>query len=371
MICRAGRSEGRAQGAWGRYPLTSMGSNEDKDFLLRLVHRGLILRDVAERVFPELQKGADLDELLQHHTGLSAETIAKWRRTRAGELPEIPGYDILGHAGTGGTADVFRAREKKTGRVLALKVLNADSSRNAKVRDAFVKEAKLLEKLRHKGLVEGYGVFKSGSTFYSKMEFVEGSTLQELLDQGQPFEETVALKAVLGASEVLAYLCEQGIVHRDLKPGNIMLATSGTLKLIDLGFAGDVGSGSLTPSETTVGTKEYLPPESAQGINSCDVRSDIYSLGVTLFQLVVGRLPFQSTDDRELLRMHVMQSLKSPELKTRNFSHQLHYFIEKMMAKDMAARYQSWGELIGDIREQIEGRERYDLDNPVRSPRRR
>ena len=339
-------------------------ATDDTQFLALLVHRGLILREVAEHVFPELQRGGELDALLAHHTGLAPETIARWRRTRAGEIPEIPGHEILGKAGTGGTADVFRARERKTQRMLALKVLNVESTRNPRTRDAFVKEARLLQKLEHPGLVKGYGVFKSGSTYFSKMEFVEGHTLLELLEDGHVFDETAALRVVLSAAETLSYLASEGVVHRDIKPGNIMLSSSGELKLIDLGFAccADDDAG---PSDTTSGTRGYIPPEQARG-GAADERSDIYSLGVTLFHLVVGRLPFESTDDREMLRMHIFESLKSPELKSRGLSPHLHYFIEKMMAKDAADRHQSWQELIEDVRAQIEGREQLDFEKQVR-----
>jgi serine/threonine protein kinase len=341
----------------------------DVDFLLKLVHRGLLLEETGKVIFAELQAGGDLDMLLEHHAGLSADVVERWRRTDGGEIPEIPGYEILGKAGTGGTADVWRAREKKTGRVLALKVLKPEAARHAPTRAAFVAEAKLLEQLAHKGLVAGQGVARFGQVYFSRMEFIEGHTLLELLEEGNAFDETAALKVVLGVAEVLAWLAEQGVIHRDIKPGNIMLSSDGTLKLIDLGFAGkpqqETGAG-----ETTVGTVQYLSPEQAQG-GAADMRSDIYSLGVTLFHLVLGRLPFESSDDEEVLRMQVMQSLKSPELKSKKVSHQLQYFIEKMMAKDLEARYQSWTELDQDVRAVIEGQQALDFEGRARAERRR
>src|SRR5688500_1022573 len=113
----------------------------DVDFLLKLVHRGLLLEETGKVIFAELQAGGDLDTLLEHHAGLSADVVERWRRTDGGEIPEIPGYEILGKAGTGGTADVWRAREMKTGRVLALKVLKPEAARHAPTRAAFVAEA--------------------------------------------------------------------------------------------------------------------------------------------------------------------------------------------------------------------------------------
>ena len=339
---------------------------EDMEFLVLLVHRGHLLREVAERIVQELQQGEDLDGLLEHHAGLAPDVIQRWRRTRAGEIPEIPGYEVLGKAGTGGTADVFRVRDKKTGRVLALKVLKREATLHGPTRQAFISEARLLEKLRHPGLVAGFGVAKHKRTYFSRMEFIEGRTLLELLDRGEAFDEKAALRVVLEVAEVLAYLASENVIHRDVKPGNIMLSSDGALKMIDLGFAGAADEAAPDESDSSVGTVEYLSPEQARG-GGADMRSDIYSLGVTLFHLVVGRLPFESSDDREVLRMQVMESLSSPELKSRGLSHHLHYFIEKMMAKDLEARYQSWDELIEDVRGQIEGRDSLDFERDVRS----
>ncbi|HUR27682.1 MAG TPA: serine/threonine-protein kinase, partial [Planctomycetota bacterium] len=209
---------------------------------------------------------------------------------------------------------------------------------------------------------------KSGDVYFSRMELIEGKTLLELLEAGQAFDETRALRIVLEVADVLAYLTTQNVIHRDVKPGNIMLGANGRMRMIDLGFAGAPDQ-APKDEETTVGTVQYLSPEQARGGATADMRGDIYSLGVTLFHLVVGRLPFESSDNREVLRMQVMESLRSPELKGRGLSHHLQYFIEKMMAKSLDARYQSWDELMSDIRSQIEGRESLDFSKDARRPR--
>ena len=339
-----------------------MGRQPDTQFLALLVHRGHLAREEAEELLPALEPGVDLDRLLVERLGWTEEHVAKLRRTRGGETPEIPGYEILGLLGTGGTAEVFRARDKQSGRILALKVLNAKSTRHEPTRAAFVREARLLSELEHPGLLKGFGVAKSGTTYFSRLECIEGSTLLELLDRGETFSESVALRVILTVAEVLAYLADKEVIHRDVKPGNIMLDQNGRVKLIDLGFAAHKDAKPAREG-TTVGTAAYLSPEQARGGAQADMRSDIYSLGVTLFHLALGRLPFESSKDSEILRMQVMESLSSPELKSRGFSPHLQYFVQKMMAKEADVRYQSWSELIGDIRAQLEGRESLDFTN--------
>jgi serine/threonine-protein kinase len=265
----------------------SANPKEDVQFLALLVHRGHLEREQAEGLLADLRSGTGLDEALRSRVGWTSEQIADLRRTRAGEIPEIPGFQIMDRLGTGGTADVFRAREKATGRLMALKVLKQECVAVPATRQAFVAEARLLERLDHPGLVRGFGVAKSARTYFAKLELIDGRTLLEILDEGSALDEEAALRAVLGVAETLRYLAGEGVVHRDVKPGNIMLSSSGRMKLIDLGFAAE-GASAATSAENAVGTVAYLSPEQARGGASADIRSDIYSLGVTLFHLVVG-----------------------------------------------------------------------------------
>jgi len=339
----------------------------DVEFLALLVHRGHVPRERARDLARALEAGTALDRLLQQELGWSEAQVQKLRRTRGGEIPELPGYEILTKVGTGGTAEVFQARETATKRVLALKVLKPESARHEATRKCFIAEARMLERLQHPGLVRCFGVARSGNQFFSRLEFIEGSTVLELLDRQVRFEEGEALRITLAAAEALRFLGENGVVHRDVKPGNIMLGKDGRVVLIDLGFA--TPEASASPEDSSVGTVAYLSPEQARGGASADIRSDIYSLGISLFHIVVGRLPFQGSDDREVLRKQVMESLSSPELKGRGISAHVHYFIEKMVAKDLGARYQSWNELIDDIRAQLAGRADLDFERDLRARR--
>jgi serine/threonine protein kinase len=336
----------------------------EMQFLAKLVHRKELTADEAGKLVPALEAGgASLDELLVDLVGKDPDWVARMRRTDGGEIPEFPGFEIGERLGVGGTAIVWKAREKKTGVEMALKVLRPECSAQPGERKAFVEETRLLERLDHPNLLKGIGVAKYGQTVFSKLELVEGQTLLEILDgmtaEDDAMPEEEALGVVLETARALAYLESEGIVHRDIKPGNIMYTEQGRVVLIDLGFAAEAGAAGK--SDSGVGTVAYLSPEQARGGASADSRSDIYSLGVSLFQLVIGRLPFESSDDREVLRMQVMESLSSPELRGRGFTPHLSYFIEKMMAKQAEHRYQNWSELIDDIAGQIEGRESLDF----------
>lgn len=268
----------------------------------------------------------------------------------------VPGYQIIAKLGTGGTSTVFLAEETKGAkRKVALKILHPSKSADPRALKRFQDEAQLLVSLDHPFLVKGYAHGQHGPLVFLAMEYLDGETALEVVEREGGFTETRAVEIALQTAEVLAYLQGRGFVHCDIKPGNIMLLKDGRSKLLDLGFAKPIGMTGAAASETTSGTVQYMSPEQARGHSDLDARADIYSLGATLYHMVMGQVPFAGGDSLEVMAKQVMEALNSTEIKNRRFSKHLHYFIERMMTKDKALRYQTPTELIEDIRSQMEG----------------
>ncbi len=276
-------------------------------------------------------------------------------------MPELPGHLYERKLGEGGSANVFAVRRKSDGARLAVKLMHDHVALEPAEVQAFLGESQLLQKLDHPNVVKGHKSGKLAGRYLSFMECVQGRSLQDAIAEGDVFDEDAALYVVLQVARALEYLRSQGIVHRDIKPGNILFVPeTHEVKVIDLGFA-VVGGAGGAESGTTRGTAAYLSPELARGIGDLDVRSDIYALGATLYQLVLGELPF-SGDDEELVQKAVLEGLSAETTKGGKISAHMHYFIEKMMAKDRDIRYQSPEELMADIERQIEGKKSLDFD---------
>ncbi|MHC4946147.1 MAG: serine/threonine protein kinase [Planctomycetota bacterium] len=287
---------------------------------------------------------------------LTEEQLDLYQRSGGDELPPMPGYELIAKVGEGGTSNVYHFKESKTGNDWAVKILKEDQAAIDSVRNSFLREANLLIKLDHENIVKGNRVGTVKGRYVFIMEYIEGDDLNDLVRKGMIFNEDAALYIVLQAGKALEYMRTQNILHRDIKPGNIMLKKDNMVKLIDLGFATVMGA-DAGPSDSTLGTVQFISPEQARGQGDLDIRSDIYSLGVTLYQLAVGTLPFSGEDDQEIMTKQILESLSSPALKDRaKISPHMHYFIEKMMAKEREIRYQGPLELTEDIENTIRGK---------------
>ncbi len=277
----------------------------------------------------------------------------------------VEGYELESKVGSGLTSRVFKARKLPAGPIVALKILHPRMASNPQRLRAFREEAELLMPLKHENIVQGLALGRSHGLEYFAMEFVDGETLLGYIQRKMVFNEDAALYVILQIARALEYLNREGVVHRDIKPGNILLTLDNTVKLCDLGFAARAG-GPEGEAETTVGTVQYISPEQARGRTDIDIRADIYSLGVTLYHMVVGELPFHGSDDSEILTKQILESLSSEELKGKGISDHLHYFIQKMMAKDRDIRYGDPSALISDVSEHIRGKKTLTY-NPMAS----
>ncbi len=237
---------------------------------------------------------------------------------------------------------------------MALKIMHPSLVKDAVARERFLRESRLLVEFDHPNLVKGISFGANGPFHWLAMEFLDGESIQDTLDRENQLSEARALEVILEASQALEYLQSQDILHRDIKPGNIVALKDGSIKVCDLGFAQSIGD-DATEEETTSGTAQYMSPEQARGRGDIDIRADIYSLGATLYHMVMGELPFEGGDSMDVMAKQVMEALNSSEIKNRRISKHMHYFIERMMSKEKTLRYSSPRELIDDIREQIEG----------------
>lgn len=334
-------------------------SKSEIRFAARLVHLGLVSKEDMESVLADLNSSRDrrldssLDDILVERGHITKTEIPLIREEAQ---PSIAGFTIEKMIGEGGMSRVYRARPDGRAPRVALKILRPHIVRNAVQVERFYDEARMLMRFDHPNIVKGHDVWEADGLHCFSMELVDGQSILEEIDTGPRFSEDEALSVVLQSARALDYLSKQGITHRDVKPGNVLLGSGGEVKLIDLGLACGGSAGSAEPAETTVGTVQYLSPEQAQG-EALDVRADIYSLGVTFYHMVTGELPFEGEDDRDVLRQQIYASLRSPRMKNRDISPLVHYFIEKMMAKDRTLRYANATEMIADIEERIAGRE--------------
>jgi serine/threonine-protein kinase len=267
-------------------------------------------------------------------------------------------YQIGEMIGTGGMADVYIGEDTRLSRNVAVKVLRSDLARDPSFVSRFRKEALAAAGLNHPGIVAVYDSGEEGANSYIVMELVTGRTLRELLNSDNPPNISVSLEIVAGILEALSYSHENGIVHRDVKPGNIMLAENGDVKVMDFGIAralDDIGA-TMTNTWNVVGTAQYLSPEQATG-DVADARSDIYSVGCLLYELVTGRPPFTGDTPVSVAYQHVSGALTAPSELNPDLDQNIDTIVQVALAKNPVDRYQTASEMLADVRRVMKGQE--------------
>jgi len=290
-----------------------------------------------------------LVEVLAERGVLPEDSVISFTEEPLEKLQPFPDYELHELAGDGGSARVYRGTYKPRNMPVAVKVLHPEQELQPRALKRFMREAHLLCKLRHPNIVRGYEVRKLNGFRFLSMDWIEGGTLLDSIDTRGHLDGTTALHATRQIASSLAHLHSKGIVHRDIKPGNVLADNEWNVWLIDLGLCRLVASGTDETEGTTVGTVGYISPEQAKGVSDLDIRSDIYSLGVSLYHMVVGETPFTGDDDFEVMSKQIMQSLRSDRLKALNISPHVHYAIEKMMAKDRDIRFQHPSEIVKEL----------------------
>lgn len=272
-------------------------------------------------------------------------------------------YEILEKLGSGGMGDVYKARDVRLKRMVALKFLPATTCRDDREKRRFFHEAQAASALEHENIctVHEIGETDSGLLFIA-MGFYEGETLRQKLAHG-PLPITEALDIALKISAGLARVHEKNIVHRDIKPGNIMLTEHGGLRIMDFGLA-KVGDSSITQTGSTVGTISYMSPEQIEG-KSVDGRADIFSFGVVLYELLIGRLPF--TGETAAAVIHAILNLPPKPIESSELAPDLIELIMRMLEKDVEKRCQSMQEVHDELLRLRQGKENSTGYKPKRA----
>jgi serine/threonine protein kinase len=248
-------------------------------------------------------------------------------------------YEILGTLGTGGMGKVFKVRNVITDRIEAMKILAPDLAGRQDVTDRFLREIKVLATLDHPNIAALRTAIKVNDQFVMIMEYVEGTTLSARLAKG-PIPVPDVLDYVDQGLAGLSYAHQKQVIHRDVKPGNMMLTPNGVVKVMDFGIARAGGDQGMTMSGTTLGSLCYMSPEQVKGQN-VDVRSDLYSMGVSLYELVTGERPFRADSDFSLMTAQIEQAPKPPVQLRPDVPAELNEIILTAMAKDPRERFQT------------------------------
>ena len=256
-------------------------------------------------------------------------------------------YRIVRKLGAGGKADVYLAEDQELGRRVAIKILNGRHANDDQFIERFRREAKNAAALNHPNIVSIYDRGEAEDTYYIAMEYLDGRSLKELIVGHGPAPVKVAVEYARQILSALRFAHRHGIVHRDIKPHNVLVDRDGRVKVTDFGIA-RAGTSQMTETGSIVGTAQYLSPEQARG-GEVDQRSDLYSLGVVLYELLTGKTPFEGETPVEIAMKHLSNVPKAPSELRSDIPRELDLVVLRALAKDPDDRYQSADEMEADL----------------------
>ncbi|MFO7900720.1 MAG: protein kinase [Planctomycetota bacterium] len=341
-----------------------MPTERDDSFARALVRLDLsdeqTVRDCLKTV---ADTGDSLADVVVREGVIDAEAADRaLRESRLADAPAIDGYRILDSLGEGGMGTVWKAQQVSLDRVVALKVLPPALSRAEKLVERFRREALATARLNHPNIVAAIDVGRQerpgeADLYYFVMEYVDGESVDDVVRRDGPIEPRRAARIAIDVARALDHAwTEAGIVHRDIKPANILISRKGVVKLADLGLARSVReTAGLTTAGLPLGTPHYVSPEQAEGRTDLDARSDIYSLGATLFHMLTGGPPFDGDSPAAIMARHVNEDAPAPHDVDRSVPLMLSAVVQKMMDRDPGRRYRSPGEAAEELERFVRG----------------
>ena len=270
-------------------------------------------------------------------------------------LQQIGNCRVLDEIGTGGMAVVYRALQEPLRRVVAIKALKPTIAVDSQFAERFQREARFMAKLQHENIIHVHDFIADGKSMHIVMEYVQGIDLYDLLERTPVLPAEVAAIIALQVARALDYAHFRGIIHRDIKPANIMVSHQGEVKLMDFGIARDDTLSDLTETGTGLGTPSYMSPEQILG-DKLDFRSDIFSLGIVLYQMVTGKKPFVEDQSRTVMQKIRLDKYLQPRKVITTVPRTLERILARCMQKLPANRYTTTQTLIDDLMEFLASR---------------
>jgi serine/threonine-protein kinase len=288
----------------------------------------------------------------------TALVAGAWNRSRRSSKKDGPRaidgqYELRDLIGEGGMGAVYQGWDRVLKRPVAVKRLRAELQRNPRERERFIREAELVASLRHPNIVEIFTIVRDEDDTHLVFEYIVGDTVHQLLNDspGRHLSASRALELLKGIAEALDHAHGRRVIHRDLKPANIMVTDEGWVKVMDFGIARQVADSLLTTTNTIVGTPTYMAPEQAMG--AVVRESDVFSLGVTLYEMLTGGIPFKGPDE---MRDKLAGRFPRPSLLVPDLPPELDAVLERALAPRAEDRYHSCRELYQAASEALDGR---------------